>query len=192
METRRPVDGQFGSECRTICNYCGVVAAWSRITWKLWAIFAFFKKRPLMVNFSKFCSESLHGDSDWDAVFKCRKICPTGNGWIVRYLPDKKAKIWLPLNCRYRADRARNLPGPAPNNVLTVLQISSQSVHFRRSNSRTRQHRFCHVEYFHDRLFEPIGPNDCLGMPCIYEKKLIISSPVGVWGIATSVCLSAW
>jgi len=29
----------------------------------------------------------------------------------------------------------------SPNNVLRVLQISSKSVHFRRSYSRTRQHR---------------------------------------------------
>ena len=30
--------------------------------------------------------------------------------------------------------------GPAPNNVLRVLQISSKSVQFRRSYSRTREH----------------------------------------------------
>jgi len=29
-----------------------------------------------------------------------------------------------------------------PNNVLTVLQMSSKSVHFRRSYSRSRDHRF--------------------------------------------------
>ena len=39
---------------------------------------------------------------------------------------------------------ARNcqiLPGPAPNSVLRVLQTSSKSVHFRRSYSRTCEHR---------------------------------------------------
>ena len=32
--------------------------------------------------------------------------------------------------------------GPAPDDVLTVLQISSKSVHLRRSYSRTRETRF--------------------------------------------------
>ena len=40
--------------------------------------------------------------------------------------------------CCFCADRAQNLPGPATNNVLTVPQISSKSVHFRRI-SRTRE-----------------------------------------------------
>jgi len=34
------------------------------------------------------------------------------------------------------------LPGPAHNNVLRVLKISSNSVHFRRSYSRTHEYRF--------------------------------------------------
>ena len=38
-------------------------------------------------------------------------------------------------------DRAQNLPGPAPNNLLRVLQISSNSVHFQRSYSQMREHR---------------------------------------------------
>ena len=70
-----------------------------------------------------------------DVVFICHKIYPTA----------KCAKSCCLSNCRYCADRAQNLPGPAPNNMLTVLQISSKSVHFRRSYSRTREHRFCPV-----------------------------------------------
>ena len=63
-------------------------------------------------------------------------------GEIMRYLPDKKQQnfAWL-SSCRYFADRAQNLSGPDPNNVLRVFQISSKSVRFRRSNSRTREHR---------------------------------------------------
>jgi len=45
------------------------------------------------------------------------------------------------LNFRYCADLAQNLPEPAPNKVLRVLQISSKLVHFRRSYSLTREHR---------------------------------------------------
>jgi len=52
-------------------------------------------------------------------------------GEIVRYLPDKKFFGSL-LNCRYCADRAHNLPRPAPNIWFTLFQISSKSVHFRR------------------------------------------------------------
>ena len=44
-------------------------------------------------------------------------------------------------NCRYSADRAQSLPGPAPNIWLTVFQISSKSVHFRLRYSRTREGR---------------------------------------------------
>jgi len=35
----------------------------------------------------------------------------------------------------------KNLSGPAPDNILGVPQISSKSVHFRRSYSRTRERR---------------------------------------------------
>jgi len=60
-------------------------------------------------------------------------------GKIVRCLSDKKFS-WL-SSSRYCADRAQNLPEPAPDNALRVLQISSKSVHFRRSSIRTREHR---------------------------------------------------
>jgi len=42
-------------------------------------------------------------------------------GEIVRYVLDKKQNFGCPSNC---ADRAQNLPGPAHNSVLRVLQIS--------------------------------------------------------------------
>jgi len=61
-------------------------------------------------------------------------------GEIVRCLPDKKNNFARLSSHRYGTDRAENLPGPAPNNVLRVLQISSKRVHFRRSYSRTREH----------------------------------------------------
>jgi len=79
--------------------------------------------------------------------FILRKI-----GEIVRYLPVKKKtkKFGCLSNCHCCTDRAKNLPGSAANNVLSVRQISSKLVHFRRSYSRTREHRFCPIEYFHD------------------------------------------
>jgi len=55
---------------------------------------------------------------------------------IVRYLP--KNKISAPSET---VATARNLPGIAPNIWLTMFQILSKSVHFRRSYSRTREGR---------------------------------------------------
>ena len=55
-------------------------------------------------------------------------------------------------NCRYSADRAQNLPGQ-PHIWLTLFQISFKSVHFRRSYCRTREGRFCSVEYLQYRHF---------------------------------------
>jgi len=60
---------------------------------------------------------------------------------IVRYLPHIKQNFRSLSNCRYCVDRAQNLPGPAPNIWLTLFQISSNSIHFRRSYSRTRDGR---------------------------------------------------
>ena len=51
-------------------------------------------------------------------------------GEIVHYLPYKKHNFGCLSNCRYCADRARNLRGPAPNSWLIVLHISSRSVRF--------------------------------------------------------------
>ena len=67
METRHPVQGQFGSEFPVICNHCKIMAAWSRKTWKFCEQFLpfFAKTTPaLMIKFSQFCSKSLHGDTD--------------------------------------------------------------------------------------------------------------------------------
>jgi len=61
-------------------------------------------------------------------------------GKIVRCLPDKKFRLVL-HRCRYCADRAQNLPGPAPDIVLRVLHISSKLIRFWRSHDRTREHR---------------------------------------------------
>ena len=58
---------------------------------------------------------------------------------ITHYLMDKKTKIGS--RSRFCADRAQNLSGTAPNHRLRVPQISSKSIHFRRSYSRTREHR---------------------------------------------------
>ena len=42
---------------------------------------------------------------------------------------------WL-SSCRYCVDHAQIQQGPAPDNVLIVLQISSKSIHFQQRNAR--------------------------------------------------------
>jgi len=55
-------------------------------------------------------------------------------GEFVRCLLEKKKQNFASLfSSRYCANRAQNLPRPAPDNVLRVLQISSKSVYFQRS-----------------------------------------------------------
>jgi len=62
-------------------------------------------------------------------------------GKVVRYLPDKKEQNFASLSSyRYCTDRVKNLPEPAADNILRVLQISSKSVHFRRRYTQTREH----------------------------------------------------
>ena len=63
------------------------------------------------------------------------KVGPPEIGKIVRYLPDKK--IGSHSCSRFGADRTQNLSGPAPDNILRVPQITSKSIHFRRSYSQT-------------------------------------------------------
>jgi len=71
-------------------------------------------------------------------------------GQVVRYLPDKNF-AWL-SSSRYCADRAQNLPQPAP-----VLQISSKSVYFRWSHIRTCEH---HQSVSNIRLKPSLEPNN--------------------------------
>ena len=59
METRHPAEDQL---CSELCSYDGLELQDLEI---LWAFLRFLEKRPITVKLSKFCSESLHGDTDW-------------------------------------------------------------------------------------------------------------------------------
>jgi len=59
---------------------------------------------------------------------------------VVIYL-TKKTKNGSRSRSRFYADRAQNRSGPTPDSILGVPQISSESVHFWRSYSRTRERR---------------------------------------------------
>ena len=143
MKSRHLVEGQFSSYYRRTV----IIAESHRpgVAWPgIFVInFCVFEKTPystiFIILFRQFSSPYWSTSLCWNFV----KFIRQEIGEIVRYLPhkQKKQKFGCLSNCRYCADRAQNLPEQAPDNVLTVLQISSKSVHFRRSYSRTREHR---------------------------------------------------
>jgi len=102
----------------------------------------FWKNDPLLENFQNSVPK-VFGASLIDVL--CSNLVKSGLreiGEVVRYLPGKKnKKIACLSRSRYCADRVQNLPGPAPDNVLRVIQISSKTAYFRRSYNRTREHR---------------------------------------------------
>ena len=103
-------------------------------------------------------------------MLKFREIYPTGNRHILRYLPHKKFRLPLKLSL---------LRGSCPKSARAS---PNKSVHFWQSNSRTRQHClfFCPIEYFHDRLFEPI----------IACTSILVSKYISGPKCTAAVCLS--
>ena len=119
----------------------------------------FWKYDPLMVKFSKFCSESFHRDTNRRVALKFREIWVTGNSEIVRCLPNKKTKFRLALQLLLLHGSRPKSVRASPNNVLRVLQISSKSVHFRRRYSRTHEHRQSESNIWLKPSFEPNNYN---------------------------------
>ena len=99
-------------------------------------IFAFFRKTTPYGQIFKIMFQTF---SSPHRSTCCVQISPTGNGWNRALLTWQKYFAWF-SSSRYSADRAQNLPGPAPKNVLRVLQISTKSVHFWRSYIWTCEH----------------------------------------------------
>jgi len=104
----------------------------------------FLEKMPPYGKIFKNCSERIHEDVDRSTY--CSQI-----SWNladrksvksrVAYLTKQKQKISKHSRSSFCADRAQNLSVPAPDGILGVPQISSKSVHFRRSYSQTRERR---------------------------------------------------
>ena len=123
METRHPVEIQFGCKFPAICYHCGVMAAWSRQIWNIFETFLcfFLEKRPLMIKFSKFCSESLHRDTDRRCV---QKFVKTVRPYVI-YLTKKKQtffrlplKLWLLRGLRPKSAMA------SPQHLADKWQLS--------------------------------------------------------------------
>ena len=107
----------------------------------------FWEKRTLTGKFSQMLSKAPHADTE---TLFCANFVKFGRpevGEVARCLMDKK-KQNFGSRCRFCADRAQNLPGTAPNSILGVSQISSKSVHFRRSYNRTRERATNCFHYF--------------------------------------------
>jgi len=106
-----------------------------------WRWSRFFGKRPLKGKFSKKMFPKGFTASRFECKF--RENCLTGN-WQSRALFtwQKKQNFCKVSRSRFCTERAQNLSEPAPNNILGVPQISSKSVHFRRSYGRTCEHRW--------------------------------------------------
>jgi len=73
----------------------------------------------------------------------CSNFVKFGRLEIERCLPDKTFLPGSPAVTTAQIThmgRAQNLPGPAPDNVPRVLQISSKFVHFWQNYSRMCEH----------------------------------------------------
>jgi len=142
MESQHSIGAPTGHHFRRfIINHFREIAAWSQKL--LTMIKVFGKKDPLRANFQK---KNTKGSTTSQNHVLCANFVKSGwpeIGKGVRCLPDKKKQNFCKLSrSRFCVDRAQNLSGPAPNNILGVPQISSKSVHFQRSYRRTHENRW--------------------------------------------------
>ena len=198
IETRHPVEGPYGSEFPAICNHCRLwwpeVAKPENFVRNFCVLFG--KTTPYCKIFKiLFRTFSPHHRSllCWNVVkFFWREI-----GEIVRYLRDENNFGYF-SNCLYCADHAQHLPRAAPNIWLTLFQISSKSVHVRRRYCRTREDRFCPVEYLQYRLFEPIKQklNGVTDLPpkthCIVYGRPVKTVAVLTGLLSSCGCCGMW
>jgi len=134
MENRHPVEGSLGNEFSSVYNHCGVMGGLKSQDIEKKVVFAFLEKRPLREIFKILFREN----SSWHRLTCCVQIS--------RNLSDGK----LVKSCvAYLTKISPGSPGLASAQIapkiwqglLRVLQISFKSVHFRRSYTRTRDHR---------------------------------------------------
>jgi len=110
----------------------------------LWAISAFFEKRPLMVN----CQNSVPMFTLPHRLTLLCKICPTVNRWN-RALFTWQKKIGPPLKLSYCADRTQNIPGPAPS-ISHSSRFYPNRFTFGVDMAERVKTVFCPIEYLHD------------------------------------------
>ena len=121
MEARHPVESYYGSEFpRSVI----IAELWRpEVKIKIFReIFSFsWKKRPIQVKFSKLVPKVFIATPIDVLCSNFVKFGQRGNRWNRALLTWQKQKFARLSSCRYCADRAQNLPGPTPDNVLRVL-----------------------------------------------------------------------
>jgi len=145
------LEGIFGGEFRTINNRCGVMAAWSRKTWKFVEQFLrlFVKTTPCGNFFQNSAPKVLpvHRSKLFCSNFV--KCCRREIGEIVRGLPNQKNFGCL-SNCPSLRWSRPNLPGPAPNNVYSQCsRFHPNPLTLGRVMAERVNTVFCPVVYFH-------------------------------------------
>jgi len=134
METRHPVEIQFGREFPAICYHCGVLAAWSRQNWNIFETFLGFLEKTtpcdkiVKILFWKFTSR--HRSTLLCVKFV--KIVRREISESVRYLPDQKQtffglplKLWLLRGSLPKSAMAN--PQHLADNFPNFIQIGSLS-----------------------------------------------------------------
>jgi len=140
METRHPVEGYFGSEFPAIWTILGLWRPEVARVGKMSTFGVFWKNYPLREKFQNSVSKGFTASPIHVLCANFVKLGWRDIGKLVRSLNDKKNNFTRYFRSRYCVNRTQSLSRPAPDNVLRALQISSKSVHFRRSYSRTREH----------------------------------------------------
>jgi len=158
----------------------------------------FIEKWPITGKVSKFCSQFA---TPIDVL--CSNFVKFGRrkiGKIVRCLHDKK--FCLALQLSLLRGSCPKYARASPENVLRVPQTSSKSIHFRRSNFRTREHRQSALESEFMIRLKPIAllassritmllsttvTDENLYTPCSYNPHLSITAVLGLfWGVFVS------
>jgi len=132
METKHPIEGYFGSEFRAICNHWGVMAAWSRKTWKFDEFLRFLEKRPFTSKIVKILFRKFHRVTD--------QRCCVQSSWNVAddkwakscgIYETKQAKFYLPVKLSLlrgsRPKSARANSQQCTQSASDFIQISSLS-----------------------------------------------------------------
>jgi len=147
-----------------ICNHCGVSTAWSRKNWKFLKQFlrCFGKTTPygkiFEILFRKFLPPHRSTSLCWNVDGKSVKLCI-----IYR---TKKHFSFLSQTVTTALIAPKILQDQPSNIRLTVFQISSKSVHFRQSYSRTLEGRF-----LSHRIFPWFASNKFVGTPALRDIK---------------------
>ena len=140
METRHPIGGPFGREFSAFVIIAELWRPEVARPGNVLSNFCFFwKKNPLLWNFQNSVCVTTPIDI---VVLKCRKFFSDGKllKSCVIY-QTKITKFRLPLNLLLLHVSQPKSARASPNIWLTMFQISSKSVHFRRSYSRMREGR---------------------------------------------------